>query len=187
MEWREVGDWLKNNAGAGAALVGSLLTGNIPGAVAAGVSLVSSATGQASPDAALAQLQSDPASVLKLRELALQNEASIREHIRAMTELELTDKQKAHTEQQQTIRTGDTAEDPYVRHTRPLMARQSWYGMAAYIAAMEIAKAGWAKGDGASVELALVIGAPALAYIGFRSFFDKFGGFGRLLGRKGGA
>lgn len=30
MEWRDVGDWLKSNAGTGAALVGSLLTGNIP-------------------------------------------------------------------------------------------------------------------------------------------------------------
>lgn len=54
MEWRDVGDWLKNNAGPGAALVGSLLTGNIPGAIAAGVSLVGGATGEANPDKSLA-------------------------------------------------------------------------------------------------------------------------------------
>ena len=37
MNWAEVGKWLKENAGIGATLVGSLLTGNVPGAVAAGV------------------------------------------------------------------------------------------------------------------------------------------------------
>lgn len=45
MKWQDVGDWIKRNAGPGAALVGSLVTGNIPGAVAAGVSIVSGATG----------------------------------------------------------------------------------------------------------------------------------------------
>ena len=39
MNWSDVGSWLKDNAGTGAALVGSLLTGNVPGAVAAGVAL----------------------------------------------------------------------------------------------------------------------------------------------------
>lgn len=123
MNWTEVGDWLKTNAGTGAALVGSLLTGNIPGAVAAGVSLVTSATGQATPDAAFAQLQNDPASVIRLRELAFANETSIREHIRALTEAELKDKQLEHHETQETIRAGDKAEDRFVRWTRP---GQSW-------------------------------------------------------------
>lgn len=126
MNWSEVGDWLKSNAGTGAALVGSLLTGNIPGAVAAGVSLVSSATGQATPDAAMAQLQNDPASVIKLRELAFANETSIREHIRAMTEAELKDKQAEHHETQETIRAGDKADDRFVRWTRP---GQSWVSL----------------------------------------------------------
>lgn len=133
MQWSDVGDWIKSNAGTGAALVGSLLTGNIPGAVAAGVSLVAGATGQATPDAALAQLQNDPASVVRLRELAIQNEGSIREHIRAMTELELADKQAEHHETQETIRAGDNAEDRFVRWTRP---GQSWASLifaAAYI------------------------------------------------------
>lgn len=64
MDWKDVGAWLKDNAGAGAALVGSLLTGNIPGAVAAGVSMVSGATGEANPDKALAAMQSDPGTLL---------------------------------------------------------------------------------------------------------------------------
>lgn len=128
MDWKDVGDWLKTNAGTGAALVGSLLTGNIPGAVAAGVSLVSGATGEANPDKALAALQADPATLLKLRELALQEEASIREHIRALTELQLKDVQAEHEQTQTTIRAGDSAEDPFVRRTRP---GQSWLSLVA--------------------------------------------------------
>lgn len=173
MSWSKVGDWLKDNAGAGAALVGSLLTGNIPGAVAAGVSLVSSATGEANPDKALAVLQSDPGSLLKLRELAVQDAENIRKHIRDMAEIDATNAQAAHKEQQDTIRGGDKAEDEYVRHTRPKMARQSWYATAAYVIAFEAAKVLGVTTLGASVELAMLLGAPAAAYLGFRTV-DKF-------------
>ena len=158
MNWTEVGDWLKTNAGAGAALVGSLLTGNIPGAVAAGVSLVTSATGQALPDAALSQLQNDPASVIRLRELAFQNEASIREHIRAMTELELTDKQAEHHETQETIRSGDRAEDRFVRWTRP---GQSWLSLGAAIVYVFASK-------DPSLEIAALLLTLPWAYAGLR-------------------
>lgn len=132
--WKDVGEWLKGNAGTGAALVGSLLTGNVPGAVAAGVAMVSSATGSTTPDVALQQLQNDPATVVRLRELALQDEASIREHIRAMTELELRDAQAEHEQTQQTIRHGDDAEDAIVRRTRPLQSWLSLVGALAYVA-----------------------------------------------------
>ena len=74
MEWSDVGKWLKSNAGTGAALVGSLLTGNLHGAIAAGVSMVSSATGEADPDKAMVALRTDPAALLRLRELAFQCE-----------------------------------------------------------------------------------------------------------------
>lgn len=134
MSWAEVGNWLKNNAGAGAALVGSLLTGNIPGAVAAGVSMVSSATGEATPDKVLAALQQDPATVVRLRELAVQDEANIREHIRAMAEIEAKDAQAEHHETQETIRAGDAAEDRLVRWTRPLQSWLSLVGSMAYTA-----------------------------------------------------
>lgn len=80
MSWGEVGDWIKNNAGKGAALVGSLLMGNVQGAIAAGVSLVSGATGTDDPAQALASLQSDPAALIKLKELYYQNEADVRRH-----------------------------------------------------------------------------------------------------------
>ena len=173
MNWSDVGNWLKDNAGTGAALVGSLLTGNVPGAVAAGVALVGSATGTNDPAKALAALQGDPATVLKLRELAVLEEASIREHIRKMEEMRLMDEQAAHEQQQITIRTGDTAGDEYVRHTRPMMARQSWYATMAYILIFEGLKSAKLFDSGANWDLAMILLAPAAAYLGFRSL-DKF-------------
>lgn len=131
MDWKDVGSWLEKNAGTGAALVGSLITGNVPGAVAAGVSLVASATGTTDPAKALATMQQDPATVIRLQELATQNEANIREHIRAMTELRLKD---AEDEQQTTAKvtiSGDNAEDIVVKRTRPL---ESWLSLIAAIA-----------------------------------------------------
>ncbi len=131
MNWSDVGQWIKDNAGAGAALVGSLLTGNVPGAVAAGVSLVSGATGTDNPAQAIAQLQGNPDAMVKLKELYYQNEASVREHIRAMHELELQDAQAKHKQTQETIRAGDQAEDAFVRRTRP---GQSWVSLFAALA-----------------------------------------------------
>lgn len=131
VKWSDVGEWLKGNAGTGAALVGSLLTGNIPGAVAAGVALATGATGEGDAGKVLERLQTDPATVIRLRELALQEEASIREHIRAMTELQLKDNQAEQEQTQLTIRAGDAAEDPFVRRTRP---GQSWLSLAAALA-----------------------------------------------------
>jgi hypothetical protein len=169
MKWSDVGEWLKGNAGTGAALVGSLLTGNIPGAVAAGVSLVSSATGSNDPAAALQQLQGDPATVLKLREIALQEDASIREHIRAMTELELKDKQAEHKEAQETIRAGDNAEDSFVRRTRP---GQSWVSLFAALAYVFI-------NSEPSVEIIILLLTLPWAYAGLRQIgkgIDAFAG-----------
>lgn len=175
MKWSDVGEWLKENAGPGAALVGSLLTGNIHGAVAAGVALVSSATGTTNPAAALVNLQQDPATLLRLRELAVQEEASIRDHVRAMEELRLNDEQAAHREQQQTIRSGDNAQDEYVRHTRPMMARQSWYSTMGYVVVFEALKVFGVTKTGAVLELAMLLVSPAAAYIGFRTW-DKIKG-----------
>jgi hypothetical protein len=179
MTWSDVGGWIKNNAGTGAALVGSLLTGNVPGAVAAGVSLVSTATGTTNPSAALEALHGNPETILKLKELALKNEDEIRKHIQEMTRLKLEDKQKEHSTQQETIKEGDKASDEYVRHTRPMMARQSWWGGAIYIFVMEILKS-CGLGDGADVYLAGVILSPAMAYMGFRTW-DKIKGKSQLV------
>lgn len=128
MKWSKVGNWLKENAGTGTALIGSLLTGNVPSAVAAGVSLISSATGSDDPDQVLAQLQGNPESMLKLKELYYQNEASVRQHLETMTKLEMEDEQAKHRETQETIRAGDQVEDKFVRRTRPA---QSWISLIA--------------------------------------------------------
>lgn len=183
MEWKDVGNWIKANAGPGAALVGSLLTGNIPGAVAAGTALVAGATGTTNPTEALAALQGNPETLLRLKELALQEQDSVRRHIEAMESLRLKNEADAHQEQQETIRSGDNAEDEYVRHTRPKMARQSWYGTAIYIAAAEVCKWAGVAAAGASFDIAMILASPSLAYIGFRSMFDKTGGFSGLMGR----
>lgn len=172
MDWKEVGGWLKENAGTGAALVGSLLTGNAAGVVAAGVALVSSATGTNDPEKALAALQSDPTTLLRLRELAVQDADNIRRHLQTMEEARLKDEQAAHREQQETIRNGDNSADPYVRHTRPRMARQSWAATVVYVFVFEGAKAADLVQTGAVVELALLLLGPAAAYLGFRSW-DK--------------
>jgi len=172
VDWKDVGGWLKNNAGTGAVLVGSLLTGNIPSAVAAGVSLVSSATGEADPELALQKLQQDAGSLLQLRKLAYENEASIREHIRAQEEVRLKDLQAEHEQTQTTIRNGDNAEDEYVRHTRPKMARQSWYVTAGYVVLFEGLHLAGVFKSGAIVELAMLLLGPAAAYLGLRSW-DK--------------
>jgi hypothetical protein len=157
-KWAEVGAWLKDNAGTGAALVGSLLTGNIPGAVAAGVSLVTGATGEATPEKALAALQSDPGVLLKLKELAVQEQASIREHIRAVEEQRLKDAQAEHKETQETVRAGDRAEDRFVRWTRP---GQSWVSLGAALAYVFTREA-------PSMELLLLLLALPWAYAGLR-------------------
>jgi hypothetical protein len=131
MNWSGVGEWIKGNSGTGAALVGSLLTGNVPGAVAAGVSLVSGATGTTDPAEALASLQTNPETMIRLKELVVENDQNIRKHIEEMTRLDLEDQQKAHHETQETIRAGDKSEHWLNRATRP---GQSWCSLIAALA-----------------------------------------------------
>lgn len=131
-DWSKVGQWLQDNAAKGAALVGSLVSGNVPGAIAAGVSMISSATGTTDPQKALQAFQADPATVLKLQEMANQKEEDIRQHLEAMEKMRLDDAQASQTQTQETIRSGDNASDIYVRHTRPKIARESWYATIAY-------------------------------------------------------
>jgi hypothetical protein len=174
VKWQDVGDWVKRNAGPGAALVGSLITGNIPGAVAAGVSIVSGATGTNSPAEALAALQTDPQTMVKLKELYYQNEEAVRKHIETMALAALQDKQEEHKQTQETIRTGDTALDEYVRRTRPRMARESWLALIAYC----FVCLAFRIFDGTDLfngAIASVIASPAWAYLGLRTFDKRAG------------
>lgn len=137
MSWESVGGWIKENAGNGAALVGSLLTGNVAGAVAAGVSMVSSATGTDDPQNALLELQGNPESIVKLRELAYKNESSIRQHIENMKRLEFEDAQASHEQTQLTIRNGDNVESK-IRWVRPMQASASLVAAIAYAFMVDI-------------------------------------------------
>lgn len=182
MQWSDVGDWLAKNVGGLVGLAGAVATGNIPAGVAAVASMVTEATGQRDPSKALQALMTDPETMVKLEEIARRNEADIRAHHREVLRMQLQDEQHQHEQQQLTIRTGDTSDDPYVRHTRPLVARQSWYATMAYCIGAELAQF-VAKGffgvelAGASWDVAMILVAPASAYIGFRTF-DKRRGAG---------
>ncbi|MCG6233093.1 hypothetical protein [Vibrio furnissii] len=98
-------------------------------------------------------------------------------------ELTLADNQAEHHETQETIRAGDKAEDPYIRKTRPLMARQSFWGMIAYIFIFEAIKAYVPTANGADPWMALTIGTPAFAYLGLRTI-DGFAKYPKGSGDK---
>lgn len=127
MSWSNVGDWIKDNAGTGVALVGSLLTGNVPGAVAAGMSLVTGATGTDNPIEALAQLQAHPETMVKLKQLYYENKAKVMDHLEDMNRLMLEDKQKEHETTQRTIIEGQRVAEPgFEKKSRPAMA---WFSL----------------------------------------------------------
>jgi hypothetical protein len=168
LSWGKVGEWVKSNAGTGVRLVGSLLTGNAPSAVAAGIALVSSATGTNDPLQALETLQRDPNTVVKLKELYYKNEDSVRNHIQTMAELEV----RSHETTQETIRSGDNAEDVEVRRTRPTMAKQSWTATIGYCIGCFGIRA-IAGNDLFDLAIAGILFAPAGAYLGLRTG-DKF-------------
>lgn len=71
-----------------------------------------------------------------------------------------------HTEQQKTIRSVDP------KGVRPETANRHSYFTMGYVCVFEIAEA-LGYGSGASMELAILIASPTLAYFGFRTF-DKF-------------
>lgn len=129
-KWEKVGSFLKDNAASGLALVGSLMTGNAPAAIAMGASMVAKATGTDDPDQALAALQGDPQTIARLKEIANERDAEINRHIEAQELMRLEDQQSSHQETQKTVRAGDATEDKVVRYTRP---GQSWVSLLAAI------------------------------------------------------
>lgn len=132
MNWSDVGGFLKQNQKGVAGLVGSLLTGNVVGAVSAGASMVAQATGTTDPDQALAELKKNHDAMLRLEEIAAAREAEVNRHLESVMALELQDKQRSHSETQQTIRNGDNAEGA-VKYVRPLHATASLFAGIAYV------------------------------------------------------
>ena len=118
MNWSDVGSFLKQNQKGVAGLVGSLLTGNVVGAVSAGASMVAQATGTTDPEQALAELKNNPEARLKLEGIAAAREAEVNRHLESVMALELQDAQRSHSETQKTIRNGDNAEG-WVKYVRP--------------------------------------------------------------------
>lgn len=120
----------------------------------------------------------DPAVLVELQKLKNEME---KEQTRRQ-ELELQDRQAEQHETQETIRSGDAATDTYVRNTRPLMARQSWYVTALYVLAFEgLAVAGF--GTGADLSMVAMLSTPAWAYLGLRTL-DGFAPHPKSSGQK---
>ena len=119
-----------------------------------------------------------PEAVPELLNLRLEME---KEQTRRL-ELERADQQAEQATTQQTIREGDGAKDEYVRHTRPLMARQSWQAGALYIVLFTVLSA-FGYGDGPDFEMAMLMLTPAWAYMGLRTL-DGFAPHPKSSGEK---
>jgi len=126
MNWGDVGEWLGKNGGDALGVVAALLTGNAPAAIAAGAGIVSRATGGTTPAEVLKRLQTDPASLVRMEEIAKEREADVHRHLERMFELQVQSESDEHEQTQMTIRSGDNAEDVVVKRTRPY---QSWLAM----------------------------------------------------------
>lgn len=122
-----------------------------------------------------------PEAIADLQKLKVEME---KEQTRRL-ELQLADQQSEQATTQQTIREGDVATDTYVRNTRPLMARQSWYATALYVLAFEgLSVAGF--GEGADISVIAMLSSPAWAYMGLRTL-DGFAPHPKASGQKVGA
>ena len=120
-----------------------------------------------------------PEAMIELERIKVELEKQITRR----QELNLTDRQAEHHETQETVRAGDKATDEYVRHTRPLQARQSFWAGTIYIFGMSLTKAFGLTADGPDVVIALTLFALAFSYHGLRSL-DGFAPYSKSSGDK---
>ena len=133
MKWSDVGDWISDNAGAGASLVGALLTGGSSAAIAMGVSMIAGATGTNEPDKALEALKNNPEMLIKLESLKNDRSAEINRHIESMELAKLEDKQLEHETTVRVMIEGQkVAEGWFEKNSRPAMAWVSLISTIAY-------------------------------------------------------
>ena len=132
MSWSDVGNFIKENAGNGAALIGTLLTGGVGPAVAMGVSMISSVTGTNDPDKALQSLQNNPELMVELERIRAKRATEIDKHIEVMALAQFKDDQKSHEQTQLTIRNGENA-DGAIKWVRPAHATVSLIAAIAYV------------------------------------------------------
>jgi hypothetical protein len=123
----------------------------------------------------------DPTALVELQKIKVELE---KEQNRRR-ELETADLQAEQATTQQTIREGDANKDEYVRHTRPLMARQSWQVSAIYVVLFSVLQA-FGYGTGADFDMVLLLLTPAWAYLGLRTL-DGFAPHPKASGQKVGA
>lgn len=167
MSWSDVGDWIKENANNGAALVGSLLTGNVPGAIAAGVSMVSGVTGTTEPEKALERLKADPKLAIELERVKNERAEEVNRHIESIAIAELEDKQKEHETTAKVIVEGQkAAETGFEKKSRPAMA---WVSL---LATILYAFVGLFKGSPVDLLTITVLSGGYYAWMGLRSL-DK--------------
>lgn len=119
-----------------------------------------------------------PESLVELERIKVEMEKEITRR----QELALNDKQAEQHETQETIRSGDKAEDPYIRTTRPLMARQSMWAVMLYCFLMEGLHA-FSYGVGVDMYVATLLSSPAWAYLGLRTI-DGFAPHPKGSGQK---
>ena len=124
MNWSKVGDFIKDNAGNGAALIGTLLTGGTGPAIAAAISMVSNATGTNDPEKALQALSDKPELMVELERIRLKRATEIDSHIATMELAKIEDAQKAHEQTQLTVRNGDNQKGA-IKWVRPVHATAS--------------------------------------------------------------
>lgn len=167
--------------------IASLATGGVPALITTAASAISDVLG-AKVEPTLDAIDSavrgaTPEQMAALRKIDADLKTRLRELDVEQRRAELADDQSQQHEQQETLRNGDNAQDEYVRHTRPMIVRQSWYAGLLYLFACEI----WHRLDpsvpGVDVYVLLTIWSPVLAYFGFRSIFDKGGMLG-MFGRR---
>lgn len=159
--WGKVGSFLKEFGGDGASIVGSLLMGNVQGAISKGVAMVQEATGKDDPDEAMNVLKNDPQSIVRLKEIALEEKINLREHLAKTKEMELRDKQSSHSETQKTIRAGDQIPGAS-KWVRPVHATISLLALIYYALTSPTP----------SLEVLVILSALPLAYSGLRTL-DK--------------
>lgn len=124
--------------------------------------LVDIATGKPNPQQALNQALTalSPQDLVQLKTVASECEVEL-------ARIEANQATTIHQQTQATIQHGDDSQDPYVRTTRPLMARASGYVTGVYVLGME-GLAAFSYGTGAQWDLAMMMLSPLLTYMGLR-------------------